>query len=382
MNSGPLGEIRVLDVSAGGVGPWAGALLGQLGADVVKVEPPSGDFIRNNAPMQRGLSTTYLAVNLNKRGMVLDLKQPEDRGRAHALAAGADVLIENYRPGVAERLGLGWEEVSRLNPQLVYASASGFGWSGPMVALGATDPHIQAFTGAASVNGAPGGPFERLRWYGHIDMTTSLCIVQGILAALLDRRKTGRGRLVRITMVEAAMALQRVRVGEHLDGGDPRPMGSGITYLVPDRVFETLDGPVAVSVTSPAQWRRFCEAVRCRDLVEDTRFADNRARVRHREELEARLEPVFAARPVGHWLRTLERAQVPCAKLTDFDEFRHNRHYRDEGMVETLATRHWGDLTVAGPPWRFERRPARVSPPPKPGEHTREILANGWGEGR
>jgi len=193
---GPLAGIRVLDASMGAVGPWAGVLLGQLGADVIKLESPQGDFIRVVMPAKRGLGTTYISMNFNKSGLVLDLKKPEDRAKAHELAAQADVFIENFRPGVADRIGVGYAELSRHNPRLIYASASGFGPKGPMVKIGATDPHLQPFTGSCSVNGEAGGKMQSWRWYGHFDCTTAMCITEGILSALLERETTGRGALL------------------------------------------------------------------------------------------------------------------------------------------------------------------------------------------
>lgn len=381
MNGGPLDGVRVVDASAGAVGPWAGSLLAQMGARVIKLESPQGDFIRNIMPTQRGLSTTYLSMNYGKLGLELDMKEPQARATAHRLITGADVFIENFRPGVADRIGLGWSELSALNSRLVYASASGFGWSGPMVKIGATDPHIQAFSGSTSVNGRPGGHRQRVRWYGHFDVNTSLCIVQGVLAALLDRQRSGRGRLVRITMVEAAMALQRVRIGEHLSGGRPRPMGTGITYLAPDRAFEALDGLVVVTAASQAQWRRLCVALERPDLADDPRFADNPARLRNRDALEAALGEVIATRSCGFWLRVLGRARVPCARPGGFDDFRQNVHFRDAGLLQRVETPHWGSLWAPGTPWRFARHPAALGPPPAPGEHTKEILSRGWQAG-
>lgn len=378
MNSGPLANCKVVDASAGAVGPWAGSLLAQLGADVIKLESPQGDFIRNILPTQRGLSTTYLAMNLGKRGLELDMKSDAGKRAAHALIADADIFIENFRPGVADRIGLGWAELSGLNERLIYGSASGFGWDGPMVEIGATDPHIQAFSGSTSVNGRPGGRRQRVRWYGHFDVNTSLCIVQGLLAALLERQRSGKGRLVRVTMVEAAMALQRVRIGEHLSGGTPRPLGTGITYLAPDQAFSTLDFDIVVSATSQDQWRRLCDVIGRPDLVDDVRYLDNPARVDNRDALDAVLSAEFATRSSGHWLRELAKVKVPCAKPTGFDEFKHHVHYRDAGLIAQLETSHWGRMTVPGTPWQFARRPVSVTTPPSPGEHTEEILRNGW----
>ncbi len=376
--TGPLSGIRVVDASMGAVGPWAGALLGQLGADVVKIESPAGDFIRSVLPLQRGLSSTYIAMNVNKRGAILDLKDDRARGHVHALIAGADVFLENFRPGVSDRIGLGWAELSALNPRLIYGSACGYGRSGPLVEVGATDPHVQAFSGSTSVNGREGARRQRIRWYGHFDVNTSICIVQGVLAALIERERTGRGRLVHVSMVEAALALQRMRLAEHWAGGAPRPMGSATTYLVPDEMFAALDGPVAMSVTSEAQWRDFCEALALPALVSDPRFSDNAARVANREALLAVIGPAIAPHPVAYWLRAMERRSVPCAKPMMFDDMRHHAQYRDNGMLVDVDTAHFGAMTVSGAPWRFRRNPVRVARAPKPGEHTDEIVRDGW----
>jgi len=376
---GPLAGLRVIDASMGAVGPWAGALLGQLGADVVKVESPQGDFIRGVMPRTNGFPTTYVAMNVNKRGVILDMKRDDQRDSVQALIAGADIFLENFRPGVADRIGLGYAELSERNPRLVYASACGYGRTGPLVGVGATDPHVQAFSGSTSVNGEEGAPRQRVRWYGHFDCNTSLCIVQGVLAALLERETTGRGRLVLVSMVEAAMALQRVRLAEHLAGGEPRPMGSATTYLVPDQMFSALDGPVAVSATSQAQWRGFYKALGLFELADDPRFIDNAARVANRVALIELVAPVFATRSIGHWLLNMAREGVPCAKPTCFDDFRHHAHYRDNGMLVDVDTEHFGVMTLSGPPWRFANSDVGVRRGPKPGEHTQEILANGWG---
>lgn len=375
--AGPLAGLRVLDASQGAVGPWAGSLLGQLGADVLKLESPSGDFIRAIMPAKRGLSSTYISMNSSKRNVTLDLKQPADRAHAHTLAAQADVFIENFRPGVADRLGIGYRELARINPRLIYASASGFGPIGPMVPIGATDPHIQAFSGSCSVNGEPGGLRQRWRWYGHFDCNTAIHIVQSVLAALFERERTGRGQYLEVTMIEAGIDLQRVRIAEHLAGGKPAPMGSATTYLVPDQAFDTQDKPIAVSATSPRQWRALCGAIGQPDLASDPRFARNPDRVKNRDALIPLLAAAFKARPMQYWLERLQRVHVPCAAFTTFDEFRWHVHYRENGMIRIHET-VWGNLALCDPPWSFARTPASIQPAPQPDEHTREVLDGGW----
>ncbi|MEP7205652.1 MAG: CoA transferase [Casimicrobiaceae bacterium] len=376
--NGPLAGLRVVDASMGAVGPWAGVLLGALGADVIKLESPQGDFIRAIKPSKRGLGTTYISLNFNKLALVLDLKVPDQRRRVHELVADADVFIENFRPGVAARIGVGYDELAKVNPQLVYASASGFGTSGPMVGIGATDPHLQPFTGACSINGMPDGPRQRWRWYGHFDCNTSMCIVEGVLAALLERRRTGRGKLVEVTMVEAALALQRVRLAEHLSGSTPRPMGSATTYLVPDQAFRTRDRPLAVTASSRREWRALCKAIGKGELADDPRFMTNPDRVQHRAALIPILQDVFGACAAHHWLDILRRAHVPCALFTSIDEFRHNVHYLANAMVTSFDTPHWGNVTVGGVPWRFAATPGELRPGMPPGANTPEILERGW----
>ena len=377
-HKGPLSGIRVLDASMGAVGPWAGVLLGQLGADVVKMESPQGDFIRNVTPRKKGLSTTYISMNFNKRGIVLDLKKQEERETAWKLAEKADIFIENFRPGVANRIGIGYEDLSARNPKLIYVSASGFGPRGPMVDIGATDPHIQPFTGSCSVNGMPGGKLQRWRWYGHFDCTTAMCIVEGALAALYERRQTGHGKYVEVTMVEAALALQRVRVSEMLSGGDPKPMGSAISYIVPDQAFDTQDIPIAVTASSRREWRDFCIAIERPDLTDDPRFARNPDRIANREALIEILAEVFASRPAQYWLDVLQRHQVPAALFTSYDYFRHNKHYIDNDMLRTFETKDWGAIDMSGVPWHFSRTPGELRPGTQPGAHTAEFAGGDW----
>jgi len=374
---GPLAGLRVIDASQGAVGPWAGALIGQMGADVIKLEAPSGDFIRAVRPEKRGLSSTYISMNSCKRAVILDLKQVADRNEVHRLAAHADVLIENFRPGVADRIGIGYAELAAINPRLIYASASGFGPRGPMVTLGATDPHIQAFSGSCSVNGEPGGLRQRWRWYGHFDVNTAIHIVQSVLAALFERERTGRGQLLEITMIEAGLDLQRVRIAEHLAGKTPTPMGSATSYLVPDQSFRTQDRSIAVSVTSPRQWRALCRALELPELIDDPKFARNPDRVAHRQALIPILQQVFERRPMQYWLARLRQAHVPCSAFLTFDETRWHQHYIENGMVR-IHDSLWGPLCLCDPPWEFSRTAAHIRPATAPGQCTDEIVQGGW----
>ncbi len=375
---GPLTGLKVLDASIGGVGPWVGVLLGALGADVVKLEAPQGDFAQVRKPTQRGMSATYIALNLNKRCITLNMKDAGERDRAHELVKKADVFIENFRPGVADRIGLGYDTLSGLNPGLIYASASGFGPKGPLSKIGATDPHIQAFTGSGFINGKPGGLRERIRRYGHFDVNTSVIVVQGLLMALLERERMGHGQRVDVTMVQAAMALQRVRIAEFLGGGNPVPMGSGTTYLVPDQAFATEDRYIAVSVTNGEQWQGLCKALSLSELIEDPRFETNPLRIKNREVLIPLLAKQFLNFPARYWVRVLSKAGVPCSEFMAFEDFRYHVHYLENEFLVTLKSFHWGDIVVGGLPWRFSKTPGTLRPGSGVGECTKEIIEGNW----
>ena len=208
-------------------GPWTGALLGMLGAEVIKVEPPAGDGTRWVMPTQRGMGTNYLSMNVNKKGVVIDLKTPEGRAQGMELLATCDVFVQNFRGGVIERLGFGYDAVREANPRLVYCAISGFGETGPLSKAGCADPIMQAFSGFARANGAPGDPVEAFRFTGFLDLTTASVATMSILAALLDRSRSGLGQKVEVSMLEAALEIQGTRIAELLGAGlRPGPMGS------------------------------------------------------------------------------------------------------------------------------------------------------------
>ena len=329
--AGPLTGLRVLDLSIMAAGPWVGALLGELGAEVLKVEPPVGDGTRWVEPLQRGMGTNYICLNVNKRGIVVDLKAPTGREQAIRLAEGADVFIQNFRGGVIERLGLGDPVLRERNPRLVYCSVSGFGETGPLAQEACADFIMQAFSGFARLNGAPGDELEAFRFTGFIDLTTSIMATQAVLAALVERETSGLGQKVEVSMLEAALEIQATRVAEFLVGRARLfPRGSESPGLVPDRAFATADREVFVSV---------------RDAT-DPRFRSNRARVEHRDALDAVLEPIVRSRPAIWWVRVFERHQVPCALAQHFETLRYASHRSGcrgpgDGAAPAAGVSHW-----------------------------------------
>jgi len=358
--SGPLTGIKVLNCGTAGVGPWAATLLGYLGAEVIKVERPGGELTRLAHPRRDGVSSAFLALNINQRRISLDLKQDSDREQFEALADAADVLIENYRPGVAERIGMGFAELSVRNPGLIMASSPGWGDCGPMRDLGAVDPHLQAFSGFAGLNGSEGGEPEMLR-YTHIDPNGSVHLASLIVLGLLQRQRSGRGMHLRSSHLAMALFMQLTRVAETLTTGEPVPrLGSACTSSAPNQCFAASDGEwLAVAVESQSQWHAFCEAIEQEALCGDSRFATNRDRVQHRSALAEHLAAVFAEKPARWWLSRLERAAVPHGRLLDYDDLRHHQQIlENDYLVEVESSA--GSLVLGGLPWQFERTPGAI----------------------
>jgi crotonobetainyl-CoA:carnitine CoA-transferase CaiB-like acyl-CoA transferase len=374
--NGPLAGIRVMDVSIMAAGPWTGALLGMLGAEVIKVEPPDGDGTRWVEPLQHGMGTNYMAMNVNKKDITLDFKSPQGKQAALDLAASCDVFVQNFRVGVIERLGLDYESVRAVNPDIVYCAISGFGEVGPLARAGCADYIMQAFSGFARSNGLPGETVEAFRFTGFLDLATASVATEAVLAALLDRELNGGGQKVEVSMLEAALEIQFSRIAELLGAGlVPRPRGSESPALAPDRAYPSLDHEVFVTVHDAAQWQGFCQAIGRPDLADDPRFATNLQRVENRAALDAEIAPVLRTRPAIWWLRAMQRHHVPCSIAHNFEQFRYHEQVVANGMIARLQTRDWGEVSVAGLPWHFQKTPCVVRPPARPGEHTDQVLA-------
>lgn len=370
---GPLAGIRVVDVSIMAAGPWTGALLGMLGADVIKIEPPDGDGTRWVAPRQRGMGTNFICLNVNKRDVILDLKKEEDHQVALAMIRDADVFVQNFRGGVIQRLGLGWDHLKTINPRLVYCSISGFGEVGPLSKAGAADYVVQAFSGFASLNGRSATEFEQFRFSGFIDLTTSSVATAGVLAALLEREQTGQGQKVEIGMLEAALEMQSTRLAEYLLGGQmPVPQGSRSSRAAPDRAFRSLDRYVFVTVHDDKEWLRFVKAIGRDDLANDPRFATAALRLRHSADLDAVLEPIFAERSAVWWLRILQRHGIASGIAHHFETFRYHAQIQKNSHLLEIDT-PWGPVAVGGAPWHFSRTPVEVRSPSEPGADTNSI---------
>lgn len=376
--SGILDGVRVFDMTLAAVGPWASKLLGQLGADVIKVESPEPEMAHQIPPRIRGTGVLYISANFNKRQIVLDLKNDDDRAKAYRLARHCDVFIQNMRPGAAEKLGFGYDDVVAIRPDVIYVTSSAYGRVGPMATEGGVDPLLQAFSGFTSVTGPPGSSGEMFRHLAHLDITTSSNIVEAVLQALIHRERTGQGQHIEIEMVTAALALQRTRLGEYfVTGRQPPPLGSAVTTTVPHEAFECQDRDwLAVGVTTDEQWPRFCRALQLDDLATDTRFATNADRVEHRDELVPLLAERFATKPATWWAHRLSRAGVANSRIQDFEVLRHHPQVVENRHLDHLDTPHFGSLVVDAVPWDFDATPAGpVVAGGLQGEHSEQIRA-------
>lgn len=378
--SGPLEGVNVLDFGAAGVGPWAASLLGFLGANVLKVERPEGEVIRSQAPFQRGVSVAYTAWNMSKKAAEFDMKNPEGKAALEPLIREADVMTANLRPGVMERLGLGYKDASRINPAVVFASSPGWGESGPMTNVPGGDPDFQAFSGFGSLSGEDGGKPELSRHYYHFDLNASGMLASTIILGLLRRDSTGEGQKVATSHLGSTISLLTSRASEFLVAGiEPGPLGSASSNTAPHQAFLCLDKRwLTVGVETEEQWRKFCAAIDREDLLQDERYATNVDRVANRKALAAELEPVFAARPSLWWHTQLTKRSVPAGFIYDFETLRHHHHVLANHQIVEVEVPHQGIVTVGGLPWRFSETPATMYPAPAPGANTKEMAEKGF----
>jgi crotonobetainyl-CoA:carnitine CoA-transferase CaiB-like acyl-CoA transferase len=377
--AGILAGIRVFDLTVAAVGPWATKLLGELGADVIKVEAPGGDNLSHGVPPKiKGSSVLYISGNYNKRMIELNLKHEADRATALKVVEQCDVFVNNMRPGAVERLGLSYDVASRLNPKIVYVVACAYGRVGPMAQEAGIDPTVQSFCGWCGITGPEDGRGEMFRHLAHIDLTTATVVTQAVLEGLLARERTGQGQRIEVEMLRAAMAIQTTRLAEYFaTGAQPRPLGSAASTTVPHQAFECADSRyLAIGVVNDAQWVGFCRALKLDDLISDSRFASNPLRVEHRAELIPLLAARFKTKPAAWWTLRLTREHVPNGPFLTFDELRYHPQVLANGHIVEIDTPHWGKLSVDGLPWKFDRAPAGpIRAGGLPGEHTATVLA-------
>jgi len=377
----PLAGVRVLDLGQIYQGPYAGFLLAQAGADVVKIEPPGGEPLRRREVHGGPPSYPLAFLNSNKRSLIVDLKTGEGRQLLHRLAGAADVLIENFAPGVLERLDVGWPTLREANPRLIYASGTAYGLSGPDRDHLGMDITVQAASGVMSITGEPGRPPLKAG-PALIDFLGGVHLYAGIVSALYEREHTGRGRLVEVAMQEAVYPSLLSKLGLlHLEGRAPGRIGNRHGRVSPYNVYACNDGFVAIICVNEGHWRNLLRAMGREDLAADPRFVNNEARVRHMEEVEDLVAAWTSELSRAEVCRAAQDCHVPCAPVRDLAEVNADPHLRERGFLEVVDHPALGEVVLPTSPLRFDGLPSGpIEPSADLGRDTDDVVSDWLGE--
>ncbi len=380
----PLNGIRILDITRALAGPYCTMMLGDLGADVIKVERPGvGDETRGWGPPfvgepygnYPGESAYFIAANRNKRSITVNIQSREGQDILRKLAGVCDVLVENYRTGDLDKLGLGYAEMHVLNPRLIYCSVSGYGRTGPYADRPGYDAVLQAEGGMMSITGSVEGPQSRVG-IPIIDITSGMFASTAILAALRARDVTGEGQLVDISLFDSHLALLTNVASNYLVGGKPpKRLGNAHPNLVPYDSFQARDSWFVLGVANEKQWGILCDVLNRPEWKTDSRFETNRRRVENRSILAEELNKIFSRQNADHWLEQLVKAGLPCGRINTVPEVFDLPHARARDMILESEHASAGTLKLPGFPYKFSSTPAAIQkPPPMLGEHTEEVL--------
>src|SRR5262245_454110 len=375
--AGALDGIRVIDQTQVMAGPFASMLLADMGAEVIKVEPPEGEHARHvGLEAAPGVGASFLAVNRGKKGITLDLKQPDGVAVLKRLVATADVLVENYRPGVAARLGVDYDTLATVDPRLIYCSVSGFGQTGPYASRGGYDLIAQGMAGIMSATGSDGGPPVKVG-VPIADLGAGLFALLGILAALRARRITGRGQRVDTSLYEAALALSAWEATEYWYTGEiPKRLGTAHRLNAPYQAFRASDGYFTVGAANPKLWPIFAGLIGRPELTQDPRFKGVGDRVKNRPALEKEIEVATSKETRAHWLAKCEAAGIPAGPIYSIPEAQADPHAQARGMVQELQHPQAGRVKALGNPVKLSRSPATLrAAAPLLGADTDAVLA-------
>jgi crotonobetainyl-CoA:carnitine CoA-transferase CaiB-like acyl-CoA transferase len=373
----PLSNVKILDISQIMAGPYCTMVLGDLGAEVIKVEKANGgDDSRQMGPYVNGESTCFFQINRNKKSISLNLKDERARDVFYRLAADADVIVENYRPGVTQSLQIDYETIRAINSGIIYCSISGYGQTGPYSNKGGFDLVAQGMSGLMSMTGEPGKrPLKT--GIAVYDIGAGITAIYSILAAYIHKQNTGEGQHIDIAITECGLPWFAWEAAAYFaDGTVPQPTGSRHRVSAPYQAIKTQDGYLMLGCANQRTWERLCRDVIAReDLLGDERFVTNSDRARNVEALEEILEEILSQQPMKHWLGLCDTAGVPAGPINDFAQAMHDEHYLARDMVQEISHPVIGDMKTIGFPTKFSRTPLQIRrPAPLFAEHTDEVL--------
>ena len=371
-----LDGMRVLDCTQIMAGPFCTLLLADMGADVIKIErPEGGDDIRHTGPFIDGWSAPFLGVNRNKRSLALDLRSDRGRDVIKHLVASADVMVQNFRPGILKRMGLGYDDLHPLRPELIYCSISGFGNTGPYSHRGGFDLVAQGMSGLMSFTGMADGPPVKVG-VPITDLNAGMYAAYGILTAYINRLKTGKGQEVDASLIESGIAYTFWESASYFNTGQvPEPLGSAHRLSAPYQALHTSDGYMNLGAANQRTWEAFCRAVGLEDLLTDERFTTNTDRKAREDELASLLEETLRTQPTAYWVNLLEEAGVPAGPIYNLAQVYNDPHVRARNMVVELDDPHLGTIKHIGVPVKLSDTPGTIRHrAPDLGEHSREVL--------
>ena len=373
----PLENIKVLDLTRAAAGPFCTMILGDLGADVVKVEPtPKGDMTRLLGPYDHGIGVYYLSINRNKRCLGVDFRNEDGLKTLRRMAVKADVVVENFKPGTADDMGLGYDDVKALNPRVIYGSISGLGRTGPYGTWPGLDQIAQGMSGMMSLTGCQGG--EPTRYGVPIgDFTAGMWCALAVTAAVAQRHVTGEGQRVETSLLGSLVGLLSLQGQRYLSNGDvPSQSGNDHPTIYPYGVFDARDGPLNVATAREEHWQRLCAAMDMEELLDDPDYADNTARMRNKDKLRDLLNAQFGTRDAIEWTKDLMESGVPSGPIYSLDKVFTDPQVIDQGMVERVLHPTIGDLELLANPMKMSSLKGKSvrTPPPLIGEHNDQIL--------